>query len=149
MVSSINRFAGEMGSNHVVKGHAERARSQTISRSATNEIEYEELMERHRNKRPAGKQPEISAPFDLKPRTIAFDVEKNAEELPHHTARRSGSLNLKHNVKKFGRRKPIILMLREERDRFDTMRAIQRSTHNFKRYSALTMSVIACESLEV
>ena len=34
-------------------------------------------------------------------------------------------------------------MLKEEKDRFDAMRAIQSSTSTFKRYTALTMSVIA------
>lgn len=41
------------------------------------------------------------------------------------------------------RRQPRLLLLREEKDRFDTMRAIQHSTARFKRWYALTLSVLA------
>lgn len=40
-------------------------------------------------------------------------------------------------------RKPREIVLREERDRFNAMRSIQKSTTRFKHYTALTISVIA------
>lgn len=148
MVSSIRKFAQEIGSSHVVKKHAERARSHTISHSATTEIEYEELLTRQKQKHKHEKKVSISAPFDLKPRTVAFDVEKAvAEPLSTKPLKRPTAL-LNGNMKRTNRvssRKPKVLLLREERDRFDQMRAIQKNTHNFKRYSALTMSCIACK----
>ena len=148
MVSSIRKFAQEMGSSHVVKTHAERARSHTISHSATNEIEFEELMQRQRHKHKKEKKVNISAPYDLKPRTVAFDVEKALVEPGRTQPLKRTSSSLTYNMKKLtrvGSRKPKVLMLREERDRFDQMRAIQKNTSNFKRYSALTMSIIACK----
>ena len=150
MVSSIRKFAKEMGSSHVIRTHAEHARSQTISHSATTEIEYEELLARQKYKHKDEKKAKISAPYDLKPRTVAFDVEKAvAEPLTHKPIKRSTTsltLSMK-KITRVGSRKPKILLLREERDRFDQMRAIQKNTHSFKRYSALTMSFVACESL--
>lgn len=41
------------------------------------------------------------------------------------------------------RRRERLLLLKEEKDRFDAMRDIQASTHKFKRYYALSMSVLA------
>lgn len=49
-------------------------------------------------------------------------------------------------LRRVGTNKPKVLLMREEKDRFDAMRKIQQDTHKFKRYSALTMSVIACKS---
>lgn len=148
MVSSIRKFAQEMGSSHVVRTHAEKARTRTINHSATTELEYDELLARHEHNSKHDKKINISAPYDLKPRTVAFDVEKAEAESPTIKPTRKSSMSMTHNVKKLSRvssRKPKVLLLREERDRFDQMRAIQKNTHNFKRYSALTMSVIACE----
>lgn len=162
MVSSIRKFAREMGSSHVIRSHAEHERSHTISHSATTELEYHELLARHKHKHKhgkrchgqdhqKGKRVSISAPYDLKPRTAAPDVEKGmTESLSIKPVNRSTSFT--YSVKRItlvGSRKPKILLLREERDRFDQMRAIQKNTHDFKRYSALTMSVIACKSLLV
>ncbi|KAL8849937.1 MAG: hypothetical protein Q9221_005116 [Calogaya cf. arnoldii] len=46
-------------------------------------------------------------------------------------------------IQQVGSRKPKLLLLQEEKDRFDAMRSIQKSTSTFKKYSALAMSVIA------
>lgn len=146
MVTSIRKFAQEMGSSHVVRTHAEHARTRTINHSATTELEYDELLALHEHKH--DKKVNISAPYDLKPRSVAFDVEKAEAEPPTIKPTRRSTTSVTHNVKKLthvGSRKPKVLLLREERDRFDQMREIQKETHNFKRYSALTMSVIACE----
>jgi potassium channel subfamily K len=40
-------------------------------------------------------------------------------------------------------RRAKLLLLREEKDRFDCMRTIQQNTHKFKQYYALSMSVLA------
>lgn len=50
-------------------------------------------------------------------------------------------------IQRVGPQKPKLVLLQEEKDRFEAMRSIQRSTSNFKRYFALTMSVIACKSI--
>ena len=139
-----------MGSSHVVKGHVERARSHTINHSATTDVEYAEMLQQYKHTHKDEKKLSISAPYDLKPRTVAFDVEKALVEPAHGQPVKRSSSTLTHNMKRLkrvGSRKPKVLMLREERDRFDQMRAIQKNTNNFKRYFALTMSVIACEFL--
>lgn len=149
MVSSIRKFAQELGSNHVIKGHVERSRSKTLNRTATNDIEYAEMKHLHslrQRRRGDQEKPEISAPFDPKQRTIAFGERHSTDAGEHRPIKRN---TLTHGVKRLRHvrsRKPKILLLREERDRFDQMRVIQKSTNSFKRYSALTMSVIACKS---
>ena len=52
-------------------------------------------------------------------------------------------------LRRVGTMKPKMLLLKEEKDSFDAMREIQRSTSHFKRYSALSMSVIACECIHL
>jgi potassium channel subfamily K len=41
------------------------------------------------------------------------------------------------------KRRERLILLREEKDRFDAMREIQEGTHRFKQYYALSMSIIA------
>ena len=50
-----------------------------------------------------------------------------------------------HKLRRLTSRNSKLLVLREEKDRFDAMRQIQYSTRLFKRYFALSMSVIACK----
>ena len=147
MVSSIHKFAGELSQSHVVRRHVEKARTQTLSRSVTNEVELEEKKVQMKFHRKSRAHPTISAPQNPQKRTVAFD-EENAVDTPRHLQKSSTFRKGIKTVRRFTRRrtkKNRILMLREERDRFDQMRAIQRETHNFKRYSALTMSVLACK----
>ena len=151
MVSSIRGFAQELGSTHVVKSHVERQRTDTLQRTATTDFEYAELkahaLSKFRHKRPA----QIPEPLDQTKRTINFDAEKAIASAPHESHRQrskvgpvTASLRV---LKRVGSRQPKILLMRQEKDRFDAMREIQYNTHKFKRYSALTMSVLACESL--
>ena len=151
MVSSIRAFAQELGSTHVVKSHVEKQRTDTLQRTATTDFEYAELklhaLSKFRHKRPS----QISEPLDLTKRTINFDVEKAIAPAPHESHRersKVGPVTASLRVlKRVGSRQPKILLMRQEKDRFDAMREIQYKTHKFKRYSALTMSLIACKSL--
>ena len=151
MVSSIRGFAQELGSTHVVRSHVEKQRTDTLQRTATTDFEYAELKthapSKFRLKRPA----QISEPLDLTKLTINFDVEKAIAPAPHESYRKrakvgpvTASLRV---LKRVASRQPKILLMRQEKDRFDAMRKIQYNTHKFKRYSALTMSLIACKSL--
>ena len=149
MVSSIRGFAQELGSTHVVKSHVEKQRTDTLQRTATTEFEYAELkahaLAKFRHRRPA----QISEPLDLTKRTVNFDVEKAIAPAPHESHRKNtkfGPVTASLRVlKRVGSRQPKIILMREEKDRFDAMREIQYNTHKFKRYSALTMSLIACK----
>lgn len=151
MVSSIRGFAQELGSTHVVKSHVEKQRTHTLRRTATTDIQYEELKAHALAKLHHRKSAPISEPFDLTKRTVDFDVEKAIAPAPHEPHPRTSkvgpvtaSLRVLRRVRS---REPKILLMRQEKDRFDAMRKIQYDTHKFKRYSALTMSFIACKSL--
>lgn len=148
MVSSIRGFAQELGSTHVVKSHVEKQRTNTIRRTAITDTQFEQMRAQQWAKYPGISRLPNSKPMDSKDQALDSDVEKG--HLPSAAER-----HLKHHKTGFGAgmkrlrrtrsRKPKILMMREEKDRFDAMRKIQHDTHNFKRYSALTMSVIACK----
>ncbi|MCJ1444098.1 MAG: Potassium channel [Stictis urceolatum] len=165
MVSSIQKFAKELGHDKVVMNQVETRRLRTIERSvgSTSEAEKRDTIENSaaRTQLEQGLKPAISRPFNPERRTIKFGHETDAD------AKRSASrkseerdtskpqplrqrMTWSSNRKKSGRglrrimsRTTRLLILREEKDRFEAMRAIQYSTRRFKRYFALTMSVIA------
>ena len=151
LVSSIHRFAREMSRDNIVKTHVEKRRVQTIERSVSSSFELRRQQDYDRHIKP-DKRPTISAPFDLKPRTVTFDVEKAQHQPDLHVSRtrrlgpvsRTMSSGMK-TLRRAGSRRRKLLLLREEKDRFTAMREIQRSTRTFKRYFALSMSVIACK----
>lgn len=148
MVSSIRKFAQELGHDNIVKTHVEKRRVQTIGRTVTTSLELEERRRHHDHKFDPEHRPPISAPFDMRDRAVSFDVEKSkGSDQQHRHLKRSGTFaSSMKALKRVSSRKPRLLILREEKDRFDAMRDIQRSTKTFKNYSALSMSVIACEN---
>ena len=161
MVSSIRNFARELGSSHVIKGHAEKQRSYTLKRTATTEQEFRDLerkltdkLHHHRNHSHNDNQqqhPQISGPFNARKRTVDFDLEKgdvNVEKKLHHKPSKNPMVKGIRMLRRVGSRQPKVLLMREEKDRFDAMRKIQQDTHKFKQYYALTMSVIACKSYQ-
>ncbi|KAF6220639.1 hypothetical protein HO133_003072 [Letharia lupina] len=147
MVSSIRGFAQELGSTHVVKSHVEKQRTHTLRRTATTDFEYEKLkayaLAKLHHKKPAP----ISEPFNLTQRTVNFDVEKAIAPAPRESHQKKSKVGPViaglRVLRRVGSRQPKILLMRQEKDRFDAMRKIQYDTHKFKRYSALTMSFIA------
>ena len=146
MVSSIRGFAQELGSTHVVKSHVEKQRSLTLQRTATNDFEYEALkLHAKLHHKPQA----ISEPLEPRKRTATFDVEKAVAPAPHESHQKhlkAGPVTASlRALKRVGARKPKILLMKQEKDRFDAMRKIQHNTHKFKRYYALTMSLIACK----
>lgn len=159
MVSSIRNFARELGSSHVIKSHTEKQRSHTLKRTATTQEEFRELEEKleeklhrhrsHNHNNNLNQHAQISAPFNARKRTIDFDLEQgdvNAEQKLHHKTSKNPMIKGMKMLRRVGSKQPKVLLMREEKDRFDAMRKIQQDTHKFKRYSALTMSVIACKS---
>ena len=174
MVSSIRKFAQELGHDKVVKNHVERRRVNTLSRAVTTSFEAEQRNERRKKIPKSGPRPSISAPFSPHKRTIAFDpdlekagdlrdTEPSNESTPpltspasSRTLGRSMTLTQKiispmtnsFKVLQPNNRKSKVLILREEKDRFEAMRSIQSATRRFKQYSALMMSIIACKVFE-
>ena len=174
MVSSIRTFAQELGHYKIIKSHVEKRRAKTMELSASNSFEFERKQTILDNmEQPPVNQRKISSPFNLHPRAVTFDAAKKGEapgstdERPDSkdTAPRSSAdrprsrasfkpvpvtRQLTHRVRalrRAGTRKPKLIMMREEKDRFDAMRKIQQETTHFKQYFALTMSVIACKPL--
>lgn len=144
IVGSIRQFARDLGHDKIVKVHVEKRRQQTIERSVTSPMELSERRSKMKSST-FDHLPMISASFKSKPRKRSFD-EGEGVEAPHQPGRIRRSKTLRA-LKRVGSREPKLLILREERDRFNAMRRIQRSTKSFKEYSALTMSIAACKPL--
>ncbi|KAL9108693.1 MAG: hypothetical protein Q9187_008263 [Circinaria calcarea] len=169
VVSSIHKFAQELGHNNVVMKNLNSRRAATLERSVTTSFEADRRQAPERRNLESGLRPTISTPFDPKKRTIAFDPEIETTEESRRRqclksplsplkspARTMSSMSDKMQylnpipktfrvLRRVGSRKQKLLILREEKDRFEAMRSIQDSTRRFKRYSALTMSVVACK----
>lgn len=148
MVSSIHKFARELGHNNIVRTHVEKRRVQTIERSVTTSFELEERRNHVGHHLDFQHRPKISAPFDLKTRAVSFDVNKaDDSDHPPKPIKKTGTMSSgMRALRRVGSRKPKSLVLREEKDRFTAMRDIQHSTKTFKNYYALTLSIIACKA---
>ena len=148
MVGSIRQFARELSRDNVVKSHVERRRVRTMERSVTTSIELERRQTHLDEAIKQGRRPTISEPFDPKSRSVTFKPEGKVER---SGSQRQLTLGPRSNtfssgvkmLRRVGSSKPKLLLMRAEKDRFNAMRDIQRSTTNFKRYYALTMSIIA------
>lgn len=132
MVSSIRKFGQEISHDNIVKTHAEKRRVKTIQRSVTDAVELE-------LKRASGARL-VSA----LPSTSGND--RDAASQGHRRYPKKTFPTGMKLIRRVRSRNQKLVLLQEEKDRFDAMRSIQRSTSHFKRYSALTMSVIACRS---
>ena len=147
MVSSIRQFAKELSRDNVVRSHVERRRVRTMERSVSTSFELEERQAHLAKALDKGSRPTISEPYNIKARSVTFEPEKMERSgSQRQTTRGSRSNNFSAGMKRIrrvGSSKPKLLLMREEKDRFDAMREIQESTTTFKRYYALAMSVIA------
>ncbi|KAF2842623.1 voltage-gated potassium channel [Patellaria atrata CBS 101060] len=125
VISSINKFVGEIGHEKIVHKHVERQRVRTFDRTVTNSVD----LDRRRIRIDATHHPSISAPVNA--------VDESKAHLKPVRPRRNTLTQAAR------RHKPRLILLREERDRFNAMRSIEQQTARFKRWSALTVSVIA------
>lgn len=147
MVSSISKFAAEIGTEKVIRRHIEHSRSRTFGRTVTTSLELEEH-ERppmHGNIRPV-----ISGPIDCnkatREKTIKIDDRNPTEQ--HHRRTATGIDTLRRVTSRATEpmrrvRTPKLILLREEKDRFEAMRHIQQDTSRFKRWYALAMSIFS------
>jgi potassium channel subfamily K len=166
VISSIAKFAAEMGEENVVWKHADRVRHRTLERTTTDPLELEraEILRKFRpGSRASGNSrsvlPSISAPFDARvfgraatkrkagDAAAAAEVDGLAQSSQSVRSRRSSMIPAVHRriniVARVKHRQARITLLRGERDRFNEMRRIQHSTASFKRWWALTLSVMA------
>ncbi|KAI9796018.1 MAG: Potassium channel, partial [Candelina submexicana] len=148
VISSISRFSREIGHDKIIKKHLNRRRVMTVGRSVTTSLEF-----RQRTVIQDTPRPEVSkvSPAD---RTIAYADDEHEHSVranqingcSERPVRHSGSEKSRGGVIKRVRsraRKPKIYLLREEKDRFDCMRRIQAGTAKYRRWYALTLSIIA------
>ncbi|KAG9530966.1 voltage-gated potassium channel, partial [Aureobasidium melanogenum] len=142
IVTSLTTFATELGEDNIVQKHIERTRTRTIGRSFTSSIELKE-----REELALGLKPTISRPFDPVNRSIAFaenttpprDNDQNQDQGTFLGLRRTATtLTTLRPI-----RKPRLLLLREEKDRFNAMRRIQQKTEKWKKWSSLFISTAA------
>ncbi|GAB7342270.1 hypothetical protein MBLNU457_g0509t2 [Dothideomycetes sp. NU457] len=146
VISSLSRFAGEIGSDNIVHKHVERSRARTYERSTTMEIADEPPITSPFR---AGRRPSISSPIRNDPSSPAlrFVDDKEAEKerarqrdsFPIQALRRVATATLP--PLRLNRSRTMIL--REGRDRFNAMRTIQLKTSHFKQWTALAMSSLA------
>ena len=76
VVSSIAKFAQQLGHDKVVQKHLDKRRVKTLSKTVTSSQEAEEryaLEDMMRKKNKSGQRPSISGPFNPTKRTIAFE----------------------------------------------------------------------------
>jgi len=138
VISSITKFATELGNNKVLQKHVERIRTRTIERSVTSSMEFE-----NRRELELGMRPPISAPFDPVDRNISLRIVDNKEDAKQRAKDTSmGPMNaIRRTTTLRPQRKSRLVLLREERDRFNAMRSIERKTQTWKRWSRLCISV--------
>lgn len=146
MVGSIVRFVHELGEDMVVKQHVEKRRIRTVGRSITlDDLTQDQIAQLPTD----GKRPVISRPLpphDEKPIQILGANDEKAKKSTGIIARIAYPKPVRRSVKRITGRKSKhekLLVMREERDRFEAMRRIQRESASFKKWYALTMSVIA------
>jgi potassium channel subfamily K len=173
MINSIRKFAIGMSKDKVIKKHQLNMRAQTFSRSVTSEKELRQrlgLPPRRDSdaRRNSGARKYSTATaiamrrqsleqyghFDVRGRTITFHEKKakggggrGGAGRNHTPLSRDAKMAARKEKKgpdnKFAKRRAKLVLLREEKDRFDAMREIQSNTRKFKQYYALSMSVLA------
>ncbi|KAF1976546.1 voltage-gated potassium channel [Bimuria novae-zelandiae CBS 107.79] len=137
IVSSIYKFMRELGEENIVMKHTNRMRQRTAERTVTNSFDFRqrEHDEHHRiRKRPLAERDrlKISAPTEPRPMRTAMGntVRRATTFAPLSNALRP---NKKHQP----------LLLKEEKDRFQAMRAIQRRSKKYRQWLALLFSTFA------
>lgn len=133
MVSSIHKFAGELSKEKVVRKHIETRRVDTLSRVATLQ-------------RRLSSATNATAPMSVADRQTSLD-EKGLErsitfQTPLPPLRKVNTLTRVTSYLVPSRSQKAIMM-HTQRDRFNKMREIQYAAKTFKKWYALTMSIIS------
>ncbi len=160
MVSSIHKFAGELSYNNVIRKHMETHRQRTIAHAVSSSTELqrqndvEKKIDWSQNHRPTISAP--LAPPNLEcqgAQRVALNSDSEGLALSRSIPERYHEGKIHRSIKTVSKpvktlqrarlRQPKIILMREEKDRFEAMRAIQRSASRFRRWYALGLSVIA------
>jgi potassium channel subfamily K len=127
IVSSLYKAVREIGEENVIQKHVDRMREKALERTVTNSFDL-----RHR---------EHSAHRLMRKRTLGFPrISTPADPRPLYTAVGNSVGRVVPDALKINK-KPKLLLLKEEKDRFDAMRQIQADSKKFRRWMALFWSV--------
>lgn len=166
VISSISRFVSNMTADKIVKTHQRHARESTVGRTVTSEKELRERLGlpprrhsgpsdgRHHSsalssapEQGARRRSSISqyGKLEIVGRTVKFHEKKTdvmARGRGAVCTSNFGKKPLSQKGRQYQRRQKLLL-LREEKDRFEAMREVQDETRRFKQYYALALSVLA------
>lgn len=167
MINSIRKFAVGMSRDEVIRRHQLNQRARTIGRSVTTENELRQRLGLPPRRESNGQQPsnvqkqsmemrraslEQYGHFGVHGHTITFHENRAKRGGGHRGSGRSHgsgdtqihqSKSHKRLLTKLGKRREKLILLKEEKDRFEAMRDIQANTSKFKKYYSLAMSVLA------
>ncbi|KAJ5757600.1 uncharacterized protein N7511_006294 [Penicillium nucicola] len=125
VVGSIHKFAREVHYDNVIRKHIEQKRKSTFNRS----VSFDEFAASE------GKLPirdkEITPPGSTRQKNKDFHHHHHHRPIQHTIAAMTTA------------RRPRLLIMREEKDRFDAMRRIQYDTIRFRRWNDLIISIVA------
>ncbi|KAF2004568.1 voltage-gated potassium channel [Amniculicola lignicola CBS 123094] len=136
VISSIYKFMRQLNEENVVKVRLERARERCASRTVTNSFDLRERekelhhLVRRRDLAKPGIAPPIGPPTEGRKFRVAVD-----NTLIKRMTIRTPSLLTRNNNR--------IILLREEKDRFEAMRNIQYQSSKFKKWYGLISSIVA------
>jgi len=134
IVSSLYKAVREIGEENVIQKHVDRMREKALERTVTNsfDLRHQEHNAHHLIRKRKRSFPKISKPADPRPFHTAMG---NSVARATTFSRSVVPDALKIN------RKPKLMLLKEEKDRFDAMRQIQADSKKFRRWMALFGSV--------
>jgi hypothetical protein len=168
VISSISRFARNISADKIIKRHKRHARESTVGRTVTNE---EELRERLGLPPRRGSMTEAASTIGSRPRrgsinqygnlkivgrTVTFHEKKapargggrggaarnRRKPVSRDEKMRARNAGQSKHERRHARRQKLIL-LQEDKDRFDAMREIQDETTHWKQYLSLAMAFLA------
>jgi potassium channel subfamily K len=138
----------------VVRKHVDRERTRTVERAIEEPDAMQRLDSRTSSRRTNSRHIAISGPFNAHPQNDHAGGISAYSHQPAMTQRRRSSVSVIPQVRKratikdaLKRKEKKLIVLRDQKDRFEAMRRIQKSTARFKRWYALTLSVTAFSSL--
>lgn len=145
VVNSINRFMRDMSHDNVFKKHIERKRARTVHRYGRTSAD------------PPSSSPKTDQPWPLEIQVEQSSDQKGrtvvAHEPPGDGTSKSMTSDTQHRITEylagsrivkrvFGKESKVVV-LQQEKDRFEAMRNIQHRAHRWRRWYRLGMSVLA------
>ncbi|KAI4649229.1 hypothetical protein J4E93_003543 [Alternaria ventricosa] len=133
IVSSLYTAVRELGDEKIVQKHVDRMRERVAERTVTNsfDLRHREREAHHLVRKRKLGIPKISGPSQPRPFRTPMG------ESVQHTSTMQGVADALH----IGSSKPKIMLLKEEKDRFEAMRKIQADSKKFKQWMALFWSI--------